>query len=242
MLARLRTPTQVRTSKQYQGWLFMSDQRSNTGINQWIPGGPARAQALCCFFISFRRACTSQARGRETLLDTLAWPVACNPPYGQPFTTDSPNPSKLLERRWNLFHKQRPAVDSTPDACCWSSPRIRTEPPHSRTEVNGTVVRSYGGQSGRLKARWSRNMQRCFHHLQRSMRRRLGSSLVPCAGGHGQGAGNDAARYPTTSSLSFMLRAERPRVSSQAGVVSRISGSRGRLFFVAPFSGSRLAW
>lgn len=137
---------------------------------------------LCVAFISFRRACTSQARGRETLLDTLAWPVACNPPYGQPFTMENPNPSKLLERRWNLFHKQRPAVDSTPDACCWSSPRIRTEPPHSRTEVNGTVVRSYGGQSGRLKAGWSQNMQRCFHHLQRSMRRRLGSSLVPCPG------------------------------------------------------------
>lgn len=55
-----------------------------------------------------------------------------------------------------------------------------------------TVIRSSSGQGGRLKAGWSRNMQRCFHHLQRSMRRRLGSSLAPCAG-HGQGTRNDSA-------------------------------------------------
>lgn len=134
---------------------------------------------LCVAFKSLRRACTSQARGRNIARHVgVARNLPC--PFGQPSTVDSPNPSKLLERRWNLFHEQRPPTYSTPDACFWWSTRIRTESPRSRTEVNGADTRSSGGQSGRLRAGWSQNMQRCFHHLQRSMRRRLGSSLVPC--------------------------------------------------------------
>jgi hypothetical protein len=149
-------------------------------------------------------------------------------------------PSKLLEKRWNLFHERQAARCSTFDACCWLSPRIRTEPTHCRTEVNGAAVRPFGGQGGRLKTRWSRNMQRCFHHLQRSMHRRLGSSLVPCLEAW---AGCRVTRRNDVSPprLPFKLRAERPRVSSQAGVVSRMSGSRGRLL-CRTLLGSRLAW
>lgn len=135
---------------------------------------------LCVAFRSVRRACTSQARGRNIArhvgvardLQSPLWP-AVHHGQSQPLKASG----KAVESL-----PQRPAPYSTPDACCWWASRIRTETTHSRTEVNGTVVRSSGGQSGRLKAGWSQNMQRCFHHLQRSMRRRLASSLVPCPG------------------------------------------------------------
>lgn len=128
---------------------------------------------LCVAFTSFRRACTSQARGRNIarhvgvargLQPPLRSAVHCG--QSQPLKASGKAVESLPQATTsNLLHS---------DACCWWPSRIRTEPPHSRTEVNGTVVRSSGGQSGRLKAGWSRNMQTCFHHLQRSMRRRLG--------------------------------------------------------------------
>lgn len=125
------------------------------------------------------------------------------------------------------MNERRPAKYPTFDACCWLAPRIRTEPPRRRMEVNGAAFRYSGGQSGRLKARWSRIMQRCFHYLQRSMRRRLGSSLVPCPGAWVGCWQRWDLVSPLPNPSPSTLRAERPRVSSQAGVVSRISESGG---------------
>lgn len=142
---------------------------------------PRTGTSSCVAFRSFRRACTSQARGRNIarhvgVARDMQSPLRSAVHHGksQPLQASGKAVESLLQATTsNLLHS---------DACCWWSPRIRTEPPHSKTEVNGTVVRSSGGQSGRLKAGWSQSMQRCFHHLQRSMRRRLGSSLVPCPG------------------------------------------------------------
>lgn len=142
---------------------------------------------------------------------------------------DGPQPLQASGTAVESLDERRTAKYSTFDACCWLSSRIRTEPPRRRREVNGVAVRYSGGQSGRLKARWSRNMQRCFHFLQRSMRRRLESSLVPCPEAWA-GCCQRWDMVSPTPYLSFTLKAERPRVSSQAGVASRISESGGRDF------------
>lgn len=90
---------------------------------------------------------------------------------------------------------------------------------------------SCGGQSERLTAEWGQIREKSFHHMQRSMRRRMGSSLAPHRR-HGQATGDRLACCLLSS----------PSCSGQSGhvcrvnqeMLSRISGSRDRLSLLHP--------
>lgn len=169
----------------------------------------------------------------ETELGTLAWPVisvSVRTGQSQPnLTFWKPDRNSSMSRP-----EQGPLWVPIAGRC-----RGYGQCPSAEDRGQGkTSSELSGGQSEILTGEWSQIMGEVFTICKEACAEGWEAALLPA---HGMGK-QLATVWPLASSS--------PSCCGQSGhvcrvkqeILSRISGSRDRLFFVAPFSGNRVAW